>query len=87
MFAQVLDCQFWALFPFGQKHVDKTLTGSATSSGTERKQPLPGRTSRASLQFTYHVVGIDAREQRDGTQLFAKIFDRCTYVIYFIVYN
>ncbi len=45
MFAQVLDCQFWELFPFGQQHVDNTLTGSATSSGTERKQPLHGRTT------------------------------------------
>ena len=47
----------------------------------------PGRTSRSSLQFTYHFVGIDAGEQRNGTQLFAKIFDRCTNVIYLIVYN
>ena len=47
----------------------------------------PGRTSRASLQFTYHFVGIDAREQRHGTQLFAKVFDRCANVINFIVYN
>jgi hypothetical protein len=32
-------------------------------------------------------VGIDAREQRHGTQLFAKVFDRCTNVIHFIVYD
>ena len=73
MFAQVLDCQFWALFPFGQQHVDNTSTDSATGSVTERKQPLPGRTSRASLQFMNHFVGIDAKEQRNCTQLFALL--------------
>ena len=30
-----------------------------------------GTHDRASLQFMDHFVGIDAREQRHGTQLFA----------------
>ena len=62
-------------FPIGQQHVDNTSTGSATGSGTEWKQQVLGRTSRASLQFTYHFVGIDAREQRHGTQFFAEVFE------------
>ena len=32
-----------------------------------------GRTSRASLQFMDHFVGIDAKEQRNCTQLFALL--------------
>ena len=69
--------QFFYCTPYGAISVPEPVEGPEieTSSGTEREQLPHGRTSRASLQFTYHFVGINAREQRHGTQLFAKVFD------------
>ena len=43
--------QFFASTPYGR-----------AGCGEPRMAVPLGRTSRASLQFTYHFVGIDARE-------------------------